>query len=134
MILPWRSKIARWLRFACVGGIATLIHALILWGAVEQVRVDPKWATLLGFTLAFSVSYFGHFFFTFQSTQSHRRALPGFFISAVAGATLNVAIFFIAMDRLAVSYWIAFAWTILMVPGVTYGISKWLAFGDSSDR
>jgi len=132
MMLPWHSKPARWLRFIGVGSIATLIHALILWGAVEQVGIAPKWATLLGFALAFLVSYFGHFFFTFQSTQPHRRALPGFFISAVTGAALNVAIFLIAMDGLAASYWTAFAWTILIVPGVTYGLSKWLAFGDSS--
>ncbi|MEM9569906.1 MAG: GtrA family protein [Pseudomonadota bacterium] len=124
-----RSIIARWFRFGAVGGVATLIHAAVLFILVEHVRIGAKSATVLGYTTAGVAAYFGHYYITFRATDPHRQAFPGFAISAMSGAALNVAIFAIIMDGFGANYWIAFAWVIVIVPGVTYCLAKWLAFG-----
>lgn len=118
----------RWLRFAAIGLTATLVHGGVLAALVEGADIAAIWATLCGFSIAFIVSYLGHYYITFQSRQPHRRALPGFALSASIGAGLNIAIFLIVMDGLGASYRVAFVCTIIIVPAITYALAKTLAF------
>ncbi len=123
----------RLFRFGMVGLLATATHAAILWALVETVQMRPSIATVIGFLVAFNVSYFGHYYFTFRSTESHRRALPGFAATATAGAVLNWLIFVIGADVLTWNYWIAFGISIVTVPIFVFFVSRRVAFdrGDS---
>lgn len=121
-------SILRLFRFGIVGLLATVTHALILWALVEFVQMRPSFATVIGFLIAFNVSYFGHYYFTFQSKEPHRRALPGFAATATAGAVLNWLIFVIGTDVLAWNYWIAFAIAIVTVPIFVFIVSRRVAF------
>lgn len=118
----------RLFRFGIVGGAATVTHAAILWALVETVQMRPSIATVIGFLVAFNVSYFGHYYFTFKSTEPHRRAWPGFAATATAGAVLNWLIFVIGTDVLAWHYWIAFAISIIVVPIFVFFVSRRVAF------
>jgi putative flippase GtrA len=83
---------------------------------------------VIGFLVAFNVSYFGHYYFTFQSTEPHRRALPGFALTAFVGAVLNWLIFVIGTEILSWNYWIAFGISIVLVPLFVFFVSRRLAF------
>lgn len=85
-------------------------------------------ATLFGFLAAFSLSYVGHFYFTFGSSQPHRRALPGFALAAMLGGGLNWVIFLVVVDGLKLNYWWAFLIVIISVPVVVFAVSKRFAF------
>ena len=122
------GRLSKLLRYALIGGIATLVHAVILWVFVTFVDLRPSLATILGFLAAFSVSYFGHYYFTFQSTESHRRALPRFLAIALSGAVLNWLIFVVVYDGLRMDYWIAFLIAVIVVPIFVYAMSGRLAF------
>lgn len=126
----------RLFRFGVVGIGATVTHATILWALVESVNMRPSIATVIGFLVAFNVSYFGHYYFTFRSTEPHRRALPGFALTAVVGAVLNWLIFVIGTEILTWNYWIAFGISILLVPLFVFFVARRLAFErtDRSDR
>ena len=120
--------ITRIIRFGLVGLTATVTHGAILWILVESAYLHASEATVVGFLVAFFVSYSGHFYFTFQSNQAHQRALPRFALTAGVGAGLNWMIFFVAVDILAWHYWFAFLTTISTVPFLVYLMSKRLAF------
>lgn len=120
--------IVRLFRFGIVGVAATVTHAAILWALVETVQMRPSIATVIGFLIAFNVSYFGHYYFTFRSTESHRRALPGFAATATAGAVLNWLIFVIGTDVVDWNYWIAFGISIVLVPIFVFFVSRRVAF------
>jgi putative flippase GtrA len=122
------ARLARIARFGIVGGAATVTHAAILWLLADRLDIRPSLATLFGFMTAFSVSYLGHYHFTFGSRMPHRTALPGFALAAVSGAVLNVLIFVIMTDVFRANYWLAFGVTILAVPPVVFMLSKGLAF------
>ncbi len=126
----------RLFRFGVVGIGATVTHAAILWALVESVSMRPSIATVIGFLVAFNVSYFGHYYFTFRSTEPHRRALPGFAMTAVVGAVLNWLIFVIGTEILTWNYWIAFGISILLVPLFVFFVSRRVAFErtNRSDR
>ncbi len=140
LILTRMSKLyatfIRLFRFGIVGVAATVTHAVVLWALVESVSMRPSFATVIGFLIAFNVSYFGHYYFTFRSTEPHRRALPGFAATATAGAVLNWLIFVIATDFLQTNYWIAFGIAVVTVPIFVFFVSRRVAFDrkDPSDR
>ncbi len=118
----------RLFRFGIVGVGATITHAGVLWALVEFVSLRPSIATVIGFLVAFNVSYFGHYYFTFRSKEPHRRALPGFAATATAGAVLNWLIFVIATDILNVNYWISFGVAVVTVPIFVFVVSRRVAF------
>ncbi len=128
-----KGTLVRLFRFGVVGVAATLTHGAILWALVESVRMRPSIATVIGFLVAFNVSYFGHYYFTFRSNEPHRRALPVFAVTASMGAVLNWLIFVIANDILSWNYWVAFAIAIGLVPIFVFIVSKRFAFGQRPD-
>lgn len=124
----FRATFVRLFRFGVVGVSATLTHAAILWALVESVQMRPSLATVIGFLVAFNVSYFGHYYFTFRSTEPHKRALPGFALTATAGAVLNWLIFVIGTDLLDWNYWITFLIAVASVPVFVFFVSRRVAF------
>ena len=132
MNISLAPTIFRVIRFGLVGVTATITHAVILWILVEGYFLPATQATVVGFLIAFFVSYFGHFYLTFQSNQAHQRALPRFALTAGVGAGLNWMVFFVAVDIFAWYYWFAFMIVIFTVPFVVYFMSKHLAFDPGS--
>ncbi|NQY96288.1 MAG: GtrA family protein [Henriciella sp.] len=126
----------RLFRFGVIGVLATIVHAAILWILVETAGLRPSIATIFAFLGALNVSYFGHYYFTFRSTEPHRRALPGFVLTAVVGAFLTWLFFVIATEILSWHYWIAFGITIVLVPLFVFFVSRRVAFErpDRSDQ
>jgi len=112
------SGILQGIRFGLVGLAATLTHAGILWVLVEGYQISALVATLLGFLVAFVMSYLGHFYITFQSERSHTQTLPRFALVAIGGASLHGLIFFVAIDLIGWHYWYAFAIPNVPVPGI----------------
>lgn len=115
-------------RFAMVGGVATAVHAVILALGVEGFEMSPPIATIFGFLGAVGVSYVGHYYFTFRSSQPHRRALPAFAGTACGGALLNWLILVVVTQHFEANYWIAFAIVLVSVPLVVFVVSKAIAF------
>jgi len=120
--------ILQFIRFGLVGLAATLTHTGILWALVEGYQMPATVATLLGFLIAFVVSYLGHYYVTFQSRRPHKRTLPGYALVAIGGASLHGLIFFVATDLIGWHYWIAFAITIILVPVIIFLMSKRMIF------
>ena len=116
------------MRFALVGGVATGVHAAILALGVERFAVSPPIATIFGFLGAVGVSYVGHYYLTFQSSEPHGRALPVFAGTACGGALLNWLIFVVVTQHFEANYWIAFAIVLITVPLVVFVVSKAIAF------
>ena len=61
-----RELLFQTLRFAVVGGAATLTNLLIAWAVWKTFNLHETAAVGIGFVVAFFVSYFGHRFFTFR--------------------------------------------------------------------
>lgn len=122
------ERLIRLVRYAIIGVCATLVHALILWLLVTYASLRPSIGTIIGFLTAFAVSYFGHYHFTFQSAEPHRRALPRFLAIALSGAFLNWLIFFIVNDAFKLDYWIAFGIAVIIIPVFVFALSGRIAF------
>jgi len=84
----------RFLRFAVVGGIATLIQFLILVALVELAHANKLIANAVGFVFAAAANYLMNRYFTFAGTRSHMGyAMLKFAVTSVIGLGINTIIF-----------------------------------------
>lgn len=115
------------LSFVAVGSAAAAVHWLVACAALRGLGWSPQAANLLGFALAFGVSYAGHRRYSFRSAASHRTALPRFAAVALAAFAANGLLY----EVLLRSGWrpeLALALVLLAVAGGTYAAGRLWAF------
>ena len=119
-------------KFASVGVIATGVHALV-YGLVGRL-LEPMFANLIAFLIAFVFSYSGHFLWTFRTqTQGQKvhRAFAfqlRFLIVAMSGLLLNSLAVWVVTEWLQVDYLYAVFPMVFVVPLVTFALAKLWAF------
>lgn len=125
-------KRVRW--FLMVGAGAALVHQLTVVLLVETRVLEPAYANVLGFALAWCVSYFGHRKYTFRSSRPHVEAAPRFLIVSVFAFVSNQAIFVGLLRFTALNYAVALFFTLLAVAAGTYLLSSRWAFRAGTAR
>ncbi|MGV0879133.1 GtrA family protein [Martelella sp. FLE1502] len=119
-----KGNAARPIRFAGVGGVATLVHmgtaALLLW---IFPALPAAFVNLLAFMVAFLVSFYGHRHLTFYT----RGRMHRFLIVALCGFALNNVILYVALAS-SIPKLIAIIIATACVPVVTYLASALWAF------
>lgn len=116
--------------FLLVGGSAALVHLLVVAGLVPLFSMNPLWANIIGFLVAFQVSYFGHRYLTFQQQAAqtqHKQAMPKFFAVALGSFALNQGLYALLLQT-TLDYRVALFIVLLVVAVVTFVISKLWAF------
>lgn len=116
-------------RFGLVGCTALGIHLLTVMHLVSVWRLPPLMANIVGFLVAFQLSYWGHYKWTFHSDQmTHKRALFRFFATACLGFLLNESLYASILHATSLSYDTALFLTLLVTAGSTFLLSKAWAF------
>ncbi len=119
--------LAQLLRFASVGVVATVVHfavalSLLQLGAVAQL------ANLLGFLIAFAVSFIGHYVWTFRSDAVVTQAVLRFFLLA-AGAYCASAVTLFGLERWAPgASQLHLIMAVAVIPVTTYVVSRKYVF------
>lgn len=120
------------LRFLGVGGFATVTHYLAVLCLVYLLTLQPEAANVIGFLVAFSVSFFGHWRWTFKEQQARfDRALPAFAIVAVCMFLLNATLFHLMLQYTQIRFEISLLFAQSLVLVLTFLASKYWAFGMS---
>ena len=84
---PW---LARYIKFAFIGGIGTLINLALLWVAVEIFFVHYLWAATLAFVVADTNNFIWNRWWTFRSKGKIRFQYPQFLLVSLDGLMLNL--------------------------------------------
>lgn len=115
--------------FGFVGVAASVLHFVVAVVAMRVLGAPILLANLLGFILAFSLSYVGHYKWTFRSSANHKVSVPKFAVTAVMGYVINniVLIILISATGLELSLFILIA--IGVSAAVVYLISNRWVFG-----
>ncbi|MFT0212553.1 GtrA family protein [Pseudomonas sp. F1_0610] len=117
--------------FLAVGGTAALVHLLVVAALVPWFELSPLWANLVGFLLAFQVSYWGHRCLTFKAQAqqtTHKQAMSKFFAVAVGSFCLNQGLYAGLLAFTGLDYRVALFIVLFVVAVVTFMISKVWAF------
>lgn len=124
----------QYFKFGTVGLSATLVHVLMFVAMMEILAIRPLLSNLLAFSVAVSVSFAGHFHWTFRpGSVEHRgrpksEALMKFFPAAFLGLALNSMAVYFLIDTLALPYVYALVVMIVVVPIIVFLLSKHWAF------
>lgn len=84
-----RFWLAKYLKFAIIGGIGTVINLAIFWTSVEIFHVHYLWAVALAFVVADTNNFIWNRLWTFKSKRSLAPQYVQFLVVSVDGLMLN---------------------------------------------
>lgn len=114
--------------FGAVGASAAAVHFGVVLLAVQHLALAPLWANVLGFMLAFCVSFLGHHRLSFAAQQASRRqALPRFALVALLGFASNELMYALLLS-LGLEYRLALFLVLVAVAAMTWLLSRHWAF------
>jgi putative flippase GtrA len=116
------------MKFAAVGGGATLVHVLAALTLHGLAHVAPLRANFLAFLVASCVSYAGNWFWTFDGSSRHVFSLPRFAALSLSCFALNQAIVYGIVERLGQPLWLAMVPVAVVVPAFGFWLSKTKVF------
>lgn len=118
------------LRFGMVGALAALTHYLVAAACIHSGLTSPAWANPVGFGVAFWVSYFGHYHFSFADADrsGHRQALPRFLLTALAGFVTNHLVYLGLLHFTPWSPYVDLFIALVLVAAMTFVLSRHWAF------
>jgi putative flippase GtrA len=118
--------------FIAVGSAAALIHLTVVALLVEILGLRPLAANVIGFLVAFLVSFGGHARWTFPlSAEHHTAARTRFFAVASTGFVLNQAAYAEALHLFGPRYYLPVLAAVLVgVAVATFLLSKLWAFAE----
>lgn len=87
-------------KFASVGIVATLTHAIIYLIFLDSLDIQEQVSNLFGFIIAFTVSYFGqrHWTFSDNKISNETKAKFKFFISSLLSLAFNALWVYLTAD------------------------------------
>lgn len=94
---PW---LARYLKFALIGGVGAVINLAILWTAVEVFAVYYMVAAVLAFVVADTNNFIWNRWWTFRSKGKIHFQYPQFLLVSVDGLMLNLILLRLLIEDL----------------------------------
>ncbi len=94
-----RFWLAKYLKFAIIGGIGAVINLLVLWTSVELFNVYYLWAAVLAFIIADTNNFIWNRLWTFKSKGKIRFQYPQFLLVSVDGLMLNLIILWALVEE-----------------------------------
>jgi putative flippase GtrA len=115
--------------FIVVGSLATATHWLTTVVCVSILGIPPLVANIIGWCVAFFVSFNGHYFLTFKTQEkSLLVAIGRFFVVSLGGFMLNEASLFLLLGMTQADYKLLLAIVLLLTAVVTFLLSQFWAF------
>jgi putative flippase GtrA len=115
--------------FVAVGATAAAVHFAVVVAVVEAGLAPPLAANVVGWLVAFGVSFAGQHRLTFGDRETPvRQAAPRFFALSAAGFCANEAAYALVLRYSAARYDVALAVVLVGVAAMTYVLSSGWAF------
>jgi len=113
------------------GGLAALVHFLILIALVEKTTINPTIASGIGFCMAIIVNYNMQYHWTFKSSGSHRTIFIKYVIVTFIMLGVNTIIFWFLFEKQELVYLIAQVIATGTVMLMNFAINKNYTFASS---
>lgn len=115
-------------RFGIIGIAAACTQFAGVLFLVHFFYLNPYLANALAFLVAFQVSFQGHKFWTFSSETEHSHTMPKYLVVALLSFCLNEGLYTYFLLRLNLNYSVALIIVLIIIPPVTFILSKFWAF------
>jgi len=116
-------------KFAVVGVLATLTHALVATGLLQSGLLSAFPANICGFLVAFGVSFSGHYFWSFAHLRREGTALKSmrrFLVIALSGFAVNSFVLALWLQLTPWPDMLGLLFSIAIVPALSFlGARLW---------
>lgn len=114
--------------FIGIGGFAALVHLSLVFAFVHGYAMRPLLANILGYGIAFNVSFFGHRYLTFSNLKDQKTLrLPHFFLVASSGALINELLYYLFLRYTPLNYLTALVLVLGLVAVYSFLMSRYWA-------
>jgi len=115
--------------FVVVGSVAAAVHWCVVVALVAALGVAPLTANVVGWLVAFGVSFGGHRALTFGDARAPwRRAVARFFVVSAAAFAINQAAYALLLRHASLDYRVSLGLVLLAVAALTFWASRRWAF------
>jgi len=115
--------------FIVVGCAAAAVHWTVATACVAWAGLAPLWANVLGWLVAFGVSFGGHHHFSFRGHGNPLGAAARrFFAISAGGFAVNESAYALLLHWTTLRYDLLLAAVLVGVAGLTYVLSRHWAF------
>jgi putative flippase GtrA len=115
--------------FIAVGCAAAATHWVVAVACVEVLRAAPLIANIVGWLVAFCVSFSGHYRLTFRhQAQAWHVAARRFFCVSAAGFAVNEIAYAWLLRRTTLRYDVLLALILVAIAVLTFLVSRFWAF------
>jgi putative flippase GtrA len=112
----------RLLYFIGIGSSAAGIHLFTVFVLVHFLHIQVLIANILGFLIAFNISFVGHKHLTFSQLHDQKiLRFPHFFLVASTGGILNETLYFLLLRHTTLNY--MFALTLVLACVSIYSVT-----------
>jgi len=125
--------IAQLLRFAGVGGLATLAHVLTALAVQAALPLTAQAANLAGFVAGFATSYAGHARVTFNAPLRSVPQFLRFLLLSLLGLAASSLAVWVVTTVIGASFALAMAAVVVIVPAVSYVAMRLWVFNEQSE-
>lgn len=119
--------IAELARFGIVGIGAMATHWCVV-ALLVPLGIPPLIANVIGFCVAFNVSFFGHHHWTFASADQQKNTFKRFLGVALLGFITNEVTYALLLKLTHLDFRVALLIVLIAVSGMTYLLSRFWAF------
>jgi len=128
-----RYGLERLARYGIVGIGAASTHAITALSLRHLAHTPQTLSNFGGFLAGAVISYLGSYYFTFRSSEGHKRSLPRFALVWVIGIAVNVGLFKTLLSLYNVPFALNVFIAIVVTPIAQYLMLRFWAFKDSVD-
>jgi putative flippase GtrA len=115
--------------FVLVGVTAAIVHWLVVVALVSRADWAPLVANVVGWLVAFGVSFTGHYQLTFRAQQTAlSTSLPRFFLLSAVGFLINETSYAILLQYTDLPYELLLGLILIGVAVLTFILSRIWAF------
>lgn len=111
--------------FILVGATAAGVHWVVAIIGVQYIHLNPLWANLIGWLVAFTVSFSGHYHLTFRHQRAGvKQAISRFFMISACGFAVNELSYAYLLATTQIRYDWLLAGILIGVAGATFVTSR----------
>lgn len=111
--------------FVLVGTTASGVHWVVAILGVQYIHLNPLWANLIGWLVAFTVSFSGHYHLTFRHQRAGvMQAIRRFFMISACGFAVNELSYAYLLATTQIRYDWLLAIILVAVAGATFVTSR----------
>lgn len=115
-------------RFGLIGIIATFIHVLVISILLSETQLPILMANTLAFLGAFSISFTGNYFWTFESPGDLSRAMWRFLLISASAFLVNTLILVILIRVGWLTPFLSAIFSATVIPVITFLASRLWGF------